>query len=40
LLPAVARDDLYRALASATRGTGWAEVVFDHYEEVRGGNGH
>jgi len=40
LLPAVARDDLYRALASATRGTGWAEVAFDHYEEVRGGNGH
>lgn len=35
LLPAVARDDLYRALASATRGTGWAEVAFDHYEEVR-----
>lgn len=39
LLPAVARDDLYRALASATRGTGWAEITFDHYEEVRGGNG-
>ncbi len=36
LLPTVARDDLYRALASATRGTGWAEISFDHYEEVRG----
>ncbi len=34
-LPAVARDGLYQALASATRGTGWARVGFDHYEEVR-----
>ena len=36
LLPAVTRDELYRTLASATRGTGWADVSFDHYEEVRG----
>ncbi len=40
LLPAVARDDLYRTLASATRGTGWANITFDHYEEVKGANGH
>ena len=40
LLPATARDDLFRTLAGATRGTGWAEVAFDHYEEVRGSNGH
>ncbi len=38
LLPAVVRDDLFRALASATRGTGWAEVAFDHYEVVRDAN--
>ena len=36
LLPAVARDELTRSLASATRGTGWAEFTFDHYEETRG----
>jgi elongation factor G len=36
LLPAVARDDLIRSLASSTRGTGWAEFTFDHYEEVHG----
>jgi len=40
LLPAVARDELYRTLASATRGTGWANITFDHYEEVKAGNGH
>jgi elongation factor G len=39
LLPAVARDNLFRALASGTRGTGWAVITFDHYEEVRSGNG-
>ncbi|MCA0871729.1 elongation factor G [Seohaeicola saemankumensis] len=37
LLPAVARDELTRTLASATRGTGWACFSFDHYEELRGG---
>lgn len=36
LLPAVARDELTRTLASATRGTGWAAFTFDHYEEQRG----
>ncbi|MFT7595626.1 MAG: elongation factor G [Paracoccaceae bacterium] len=35
LIPAAERDGLHHALASATRGTGWAEVTFDHYEEVR-----
>lgn len=39
LLPADARDDLFRALASATRGTGWAEIAFDHYQEIRASNG-
>ncbi|MFV0513615.1 MAG: elongation factor G [Jhaorihella sp.] len=36
LLPAVTQDELNRALASSTRGAGWAEFTFDHYEEVRG----
>ncbi len=36
LIPAVAQDDLHRALASATRGTGWVNLSFDHYEETRG----
>lgn len=36
LLPAVSRDELIRSLASSTRGTGWAEFEFDHYEEVHG----
>ncbi|MFC3117480.1 hypothetical protein ACFOHS_00890 [Jhaorihella thermophila] len=36
LLPAVARDELIRSLASATRGTGWAVFAFDHFEEVHG----
>ena len=40
LLPAVARDELHRSLASATRGTGWAVISFDHYDEVRPGHGH
>ena len=35
-LPAAERDGLHHALASATRGTGWAVFDFDHYEEVRG----
>ncbi|MDP5219620.1 elongation factor G [Ruegeria sp. 2205SS24-7] len=36
LLPAVAQDELHRSIASATRGTGWAQLDFDHYEELRG----
>ena len=36
LLPSSAQEDLHRALASATRGTGWAEISFDHFEETRG----
>ncbi|MEX0365814.1 MAG: elongation factor G [Ruegeria sp.] len=36
LLPAVAEDELHRTLASATRGTGWVKLNFDHYEELRG----
>lgn len=39
LLPAAERDGLHHALASATRGTGWAVFSFDHYEEVRSGHG-
>ncbi len=35
-LPAVAEDELHRTLASATRGTGWVRLRFDHYEELRG----
>ncbi|WP_170444424.1 elongation factor G [Ruegeria arenilitoris] len=35
-LPAVAEDELHRTLASATRGTGWVKLQFDHYEELRG----
>ena len=35
LLPVAERDGLHHALASATRGTGWAEIGFDHYQEVR-----
>ena len=35
-LPAVARDELHRILASATRGTGWVKLQFDHFEELRG----
>lgn len=35
-LPAVAQDELHRTLASATRGTGWVKLQFDHYEELRG----
>lgn len=36
LLPSSSQEDLHRALASATRGTGWAEITFDHFEELRG----
>lgn len=36
LLPAVSQDELHRSLASATRGTGWVNLSFDHYEELRG----
>jgi elongation factor G len=35
LLPAASVDELLRALGGATQGTAWAEVTFDHYEEVR-----
>ena len=34
LLPAAEQDNLFRGLGSATRGTAWFEVAFDHYEEV------
>jgi len=34
LLPASAREDLFRALAGATRGTAWFEAEFDHYQPV------
>ncbi|TMV06782.1 elongation factor G [Ruegeria sediminis] len=36
MLPAVAEDELHRTLASASRGTGWVKLTFDHYEELRG----
>ena len=35
-LPAVYQDELHRTLASATRGTGWVKLQFDHFEELRG----
>jgi elongation factor G len=35
LLPMVALDDLSTSLASATRGTGWFDAEFDHYQEAR-----
>jgi elongation factor G len=35
LIPLVAQDGLCHSLASASRGTGWFETAFDHYEEVR-----
>lgn len=34
LLPAAAREELFRALGSATRGTAWYEATFDHFEPV------
>lgn len=36
LIPSSAQEDLHRGVASATRGTGWAAVAFDHFEELRG----
>ncbi|OIQ34817.1 MAG: elongation factor G [Roseobacter sp. MedPE-SWchi] len=38
LLPLAAQDELCHSLASATRGTGWFETGFDHYEEARRGD--
>ena len=35
-LAASARDELTRALGGASRGTAWAEMSFDHYEEMHG----
>ncbi|MEY8840631.1 elongation factor G [Cribrihabitans sp. XS_ASV171] len=35
-LPAVVQDELHRVLASITRGTGWAALEFDHFEEFHG----
>jgi elongation factor G len=35
LLPMATLDTLFSTLASATRGTAWFTVEFDHYEEVR-----
>jgi elongation factor G len=34
MLPATTQDELYRALASATRGTAWFTAEFDHYQEI------
>ena len=36
LVPMVAYDELFNALASATRGTAWFTSEFDHYQELRG----
>ena len=36
LLPASAEEDLAMALGSATQGTAWHEMSFDHYEEIYG----
>jgi elongation factor G len=35
LLPMVAEDELFNALAGATRGTAWFTATFDHYQEAR-----
>lgn len=35
MLPMAAEDDLFTALAGATRGTAWFTSAFDHYEEAR-----
>jgi elongation factor G len=35
LLPMVAEDELFNALAGATRGTAWFISDFDHYQEAR-----
>lgn len=34
MLPMAAQDGLNTALASASRGTGWFDAMFDHYTEV------
>ena len=34
LLPAASKEELFRTLASATRGTAWFEARFDHFEPV------
>jgi elongation factor G len=34
LLPAAAHEELFRALAGATRGTAWFDDTFDHYQPV------
>ncbi|MEX0284015.1 MAG: elongation factor G, partial [Paracoccaceae bacterium] len=34
LLPAASREELFRTLGSATRGTAWFEAKFDHFEPV------
>ncbi|GKY86983.1 elongation factor G [Sinisalibacter aestuarii] len=35
LLPMAAEDELFNALAGATRGTAWFSSSFDHYQEAR-----
>ncbi|MBD3838268.1 MAG: elongation factor G, partial [Brevundimonas sp.] len=35
LLPQAAEDELFNALAGATRGTAWFTSTFDHYQEAR-----
>ena len=35
LLPMAAEDELFSALAGATRGTAWFISAFDHYQEAR-----
>jgi elongation factor G len=35
LLPMAGEDDLFNALAGATRGTAWFVSTFDHYQEAR-----
>lgn len=35
LLPQAAEDELFNALAGATRGTAWFTSDFDHYQEAR-----
>lgn len=35
LLPKASEDDLFSALAGATRGTAWFTSRFDHYQEAR-----
>lgn len=35
LLPMASEDELFNALAAATRGTAWFTSAFDHYQEAR-----